>query len=200
MAYHGVNFRATEGFVTNGTGERTSLAYAYPDTVSGQTFGFSLDLNSLTRDRNNGIDRRLAGGAQRPNSAGLFKFFWDLPEGAGTYDVRLALGEDENAQTHRCLIRDGDGGTTFATINAATGAAQWLDATGVLRTSASDWVSNNVALRCTFTGTQLALDLGNHSSGTASTFLAHVSLEFVSGGGGSSVPVLQRPYFNMMGA
>jgi hypothetical protein len=34
-----------------------------------------------------------------------------------------------------------------------------------------------------FTGTQMVLDLGNHAGGTNATFIAHVSLEFVSGGG-----------------
>jgi hypothetical protein len=38
-----------------------------------------------------------------------------------------------------------------------------------------------------FTGTQMVLDLGNHAGGTNATFIAHVSLEFVSGGGGGSV-------------
>jgi hypothetical protein len=187
MAYHGINFRASSGYVTDGTGETYSLSEAYPTTRSGKTFGFDVDINANSRDRSNGIDRRLAGGAQKNNSAGLFKFYFDLPEGAGTYDVRLALGDNDNAQTHRCVIRDGDGGAALATINAGTGTAEWLDATGVLRTSAANWASNNAAAQLAFTGTQMVLDLGNHAGGTNATFIAHVSLEFVSGGGGGSV-------------
>jgi|694.fasta_scaffold97578_4 hypothetical protein len=190
MAYHGINFRASSGYVTDGTGETYSLSEAYPTTRSGKTFGFDVDINANSRDRSNGIDRRLAGGAQKNNSAGLFKFYFDLPEGAGTYDVRLALGDNDNAQTHRCVIRDGDGGAALATINAGTGTAEWLDATGVLRTSAANWASNNAAAQLAFTGTQMVLDLGNHAGGTNATFIAHVSMEKVNTGAVLSSPTV----------
>ncbi len=197
MAYHGINFRATSGYATDGSGETHSLGEAYPITRGGETFGFSIDMTGSARDRDNTLDRRLVGGVFRPNNAGVVKFFFDLPEGAGTYDVRLALGDVANPQNHRCLIRDGDGGTVLATINDDTGTpdVSWLDANGVERvglpdglpTPSTKWPLANTANQLAFTGTQMVLDLGDHSSGTNSTFIAHVSMDFISGGGGGSV-------------
>lgn len=189
MAYHGINFRATSGFVTDATGETHCLGEAYPVTRASKTFGFSISLAANARDRDNAFDRRLAGGVFRANNAGVFKFFFDAPEGAGTYLLRLALGDPANEQAHFCTIRDGDGGTVLGTVTGSTGVSSysWRDATGVERVGIPDglpdpatkWPLTNAPLTVNLASGVLCLDLGN-TSGALATFIGHVSLERVA--------------------
>lgn len=191
MAFLGINFRATSGYVTNGTDETHSLGETYPTTRGGLTFGFSSSAAANARDRNSGIDRRLAGMVGQPNASGTNDFRLDLPGGAGTYRIKLALGDAEFGQNHRCLILDGTGGSTLATINNATLTGQWVDAGNTVRFSASGWVTDNATIELTFTANHLVLRLGSHSSGSSSTTISHLAIEQVGGGPppGSKLPI-----------
>lgn len=168
MSYDiGFNFRATSGFVTDPANTTYSLGEAYPTTRSmassglSVTFGFATaDIVSYMRDRDSGIDPRLAGLAQA-NSLALpdQTFRIDLPA-SGTWQINLAAGEANNAQNAAWQILDSDGTTVLATQTAtAVSAANWRDASQVNRTSAADWVANNAQINVTFTGTAAYLNL-----------------------------------------
>jgi hypothetical protein len=93
----GFNFRQTSGFVTDGANETYVLSGdSYPATRNGVTFGWE-DAPSGDRDRNSGIDRRLAGMNFVSSAAGAsaYRFRVDLPA-AGDYAVRLAIGDEAN--------------------------------------------------------------------------------------------------------
>lgn len=169
----GINFRATAGYVADGGAETYSLGEAYPVTRGGLTFGFSSSLAANARDRSTGVDRRLAGCVFQVNTAGTVSFRVDLPS-PGTYEIRLALGDANNAQNHRCLIHDDS--TLLATIEADTLTGQWLDAQGGVHFSSNGWVTGNAARTLTFATTSLILTIGGDSSGTFSTALSHLSV------------------------
>lgn len=194
MAFSGINFRATAGYVTDGAGETHSLGEAYPITRGGLTFGWAANQTANSRDRSTGIDRRLAGIVFQSNSASATTFRLDLPGGAGTYKVRLALGDNGGAQNIRCLVRDGTGGTTLATINGSmTTFGEWFDTAGNHWLSPSGWVTNNVTQDLVFTASHLILEIGAHSSGTAASSISHLAVEQVSGGGSSIGAGLTSP-------
>lgn len=176
-----INLRATAGYVTDNAAETYCLGEAYPTTRGGVTFGFATDQTANSRDRNNAVDRRLAGIVFKSNAAGTIGFTVDLPS-TGTYDVRIALGDATGAQNQLCVIKDNT--TTLTTINAASTSGFFRDAVGV-EYSAAGWPAANTAASLTFATTKLVLTLGNHSSATLSTTLAHISFVLTSGGGGS---------------
>jgi hypothetical protein len=184
MAFGGISFRATSTFVTDAGGDTYSLGEAYPTTRGGFTFGFDTNLTANSRDRGT-TTPRLAGIVFMANSGAAKTFTWDLPSGAGTYNSRLALGDGGASQTVYCVIKDG--GTTLATLGpTTTGAAnQFIDSAGNNRTD-SNWVASNTTIQKTFSGSTMVLELGGASGGSGNTAIAHVAVEFVSGGGGAS--------------
>lgn len=189
MAYFGVAFRATAGYVTDGAGNTYCLGEAYPVTRGGLTFGWSINLAANSRDRNSGIDARLAGCNFVGNSGGVTRTFTlDLPSGAGTYRVRMAIGDFGSAQNNRVLIKDGS--TTLATVDVDTIANRFTDTVGSAAGSGGftdgGWVSGNVVAELAFSGSSLVLEVGGDSSGTFSSALAYVGVEFVGGGGGAT--------------
>jgi hypothetical protein len=188
MAFSGINFRATAGYVTDGSGETYSLGEAYPVTRGGLTFGWASNQTSNTRDRNSGIDRRLAGIVFQPNSAAATTFRLNLPSGAGTYRVRLALGDDGAAQDIRAIVRNGTGGSALATVNGSTlFVGEWFDAAGTRHESAAGWVANNATVELVFSADHLILELGGHSSGDKSSVVCHLAVELVSGGAATAI-------------
>ena len=161
---YGVDFRDTSGHATDvGTntyflGTNDTGAGAYPISRGGINIGSSDGL-ALTVLDNAGTDPRFAGVIYTgPGQSKAFKI--ELPT-TGTYNVRLAIGESDNGfPTHQVIILDNS--TTKATITGGTSAAHhFLDATGVERTSESDWIANNVSLSVTFASTTMILRLGS---------------------------------------
>lgn len=201
MAYNGINFRATAGFETDGAGQTHCLGEAYPITRAGKTFGFSTSLTANSRDRVSTFPPELAGVVFRSNAAGVVSFRFDLPEGPGNYLMRLAFGDAGSEQEIRATVRDGVGGTVLLNVNGTSGAASdtggfsWFDATGVKRQGAPEtglpgfatsWPFTNAAASVTLTG-PLIIELAT-STASASTTLAHVSLEGVA-----AAPVITGP-------
>jgi hypothetical protein len=176
MAYYGVNFRATSGYVTDGTGETYDLGAVYPVTRGGLTFGWDADLTVNARDRNAGNDRRLAGLNQTSNNGTQRHWRLDLPS-TGTFDIRLAFGDASNAQTIFAELREGSSGAApFATIGpTGTSSNQFLDATGTALAAAT-WDDNGgTALSHTFSSTAFFISIADNSGN--STCIAHVSVE-----------------------
>lgn len=146
----GFDFRATAIYVTDPADCTYVLdADTYPTTRNSVTFGWETSpLGS--RNRNNAIDARLAG-VQQVDGATTKTFRVDLP-GAADYDVRLAAGDASFTNHAHWEIKDGSTSRASRSEQDVTGG-QFSDATGTIRTSAADWVSNNVKSTLTFAGT-----------------------------------------------
>ena len=184
----GLNFRATSGFVTDG-GDETyvldpNVEGKYPITRNGVTFGYTDAIISpaQVRDRNSGIDRRLAGvhfwdisGAG--SYPGLFRV--DLPA-AGQYKIGLAAGDASSSRaTGFAEVRDDT--TVLVTIDHASGftsGANFRDATDV-ELSAANWPGSNTLATVTFATTILRLAIGKYNPGSLDGWIAHLYIEQV---------------------
>lgn len=187
MATYGFNFRATSGYVTDGSRQifvDSSAGHDYPHTYD---FGGGDTVTAgwtdrgggypQTRDRNSSVDARCAGMHYTDNgSSGLIRNFRiDLP---GSNTIVLAAGDHDNAQDSGYIsIRD-SAGEKF-NINHATGfttaAAEFRDATDVLRTSVANWVSANAA-SASYTFTDYVLLRIGSASGTGISPIAHLAV------------------------
>ena len=187
MTFKGINFRSTSGYVSDGADDTYSLGEAYPTTRGGLTFGFSSSAASDTRNRSAGIDARLAGVVFANNSGATKTFRLDLPNGAGTYNLRLAPGDFGAAQNNKIIIKDDS--TTLTTINAANITNRFNDATGYATSGGytdTGWVSSNTSIELTFSTSTMFVEIGGHAAAALASALAHLAVEFVSGGGGSA--------------
>jgi hypothetical protein len=166
----GFNIRASIPFVTDGSDETYSLGGLYPETRNGVTFGFDTDETANTRNRNAGIDRRLAG--TLPTSATV-RFRVDLPA-LGYYWVGLAIGDDSNAEP-TITVKLEDGVAIIATITGATGIGEFLDANETLF-SAANWPGQNKMRLISMSGLILKVAFGfGASSGLAHLFLSQAN-------------------------
>ena len=184
----GINFRASSGYVTDGTGETYSLGEAYPTTRGGVTFGWDTDLTSNTRDRNSGIDRRLAGIVFN-NTVGR-NFRLDLTS-ATDHDVHCAAGDIASINAALWDFQDDTtvfDATTGDPIDAANG--DFKDATDT-KYSAANWPGSETAISRTFGSTIFKLQIRSASS-SYNSVIAHVRLVQTGGGGGAAVPVLDQ--------
>jgi hypothetical protein len=172
-----INFRSTAGYVTDAAGQTYCLADPYPTTRAGLTFGWSVVPQGVNRSTDPANVPELAGVNYAYSGSGAADFQLDLPA-AGTYSVRLALGDAGFSQTDMyCKILDGPGGTTLATVLAgvAQAADQYWDATGVLRTSPAAWRADNQAATVTATGTSLVVRIAAAGGGPDGyTTIAHL--------------------------
>lgn len=100
----------------------------------------------------------------------------------GSIVVNSANGDHGNGSS-ACYSVFKDNGTTIATVTAGTGQSsnQWWDASGVLRTTAALWVSNQTSITGTF-NTSFEWVLGNASAGGAS-YWNYLSIVVTAGGG-----------------
>ena len=186
----GINFRATSTYVTDGANETYCVADTYPTTRGGATFGWESGHGATGRDRNSGNDRRLAGMNFIGNGGSQAWFQLDLPNGAGTYAVHIALGDASYGSGYQYLkITDGNGGSTLLTIDDTNGtsANHFDDAGGNDRTNAT-WPGSEVSVDLTFTGSVLWLLLGSPTAQANSSSLAHLRVVQAGGGGGGPWP------------
>jgi len=178
----GINFRLTSGYVSDPTDTTYCIGDAYPTTRAtvgtGQnvTFGWPSSLGANCRDRSTGVDARLAGQNQ-PTSNSNFRI--DLPA-PGVWTVNLAVGDAAGVKTAFWDILDSDGSTVLASMaDTLTTSGQWFDATGVNRTSSSDWVSNNASINVTLSGTTMYF---RSKIGAQPGVIAHIRLYQASSG------------------
>lgn len=182
----GVSFRTTSGYVTDGASDTYSLGAAYPETRGGITFGWESDMTGNARDR--AIAAQDLAGLVFQANGGTTKYFrYDCT--AGTYTVRVALGDAINVQTQKLVIKDGVGGSTLATITGSTGAAEWLDAAGTLRASYALWQSNNTGISLTQSSGAFVFEIGD-TAGANATTLSKVDVIGVSD---TTAPTLTSP-------
>jgi hypothetical protein len=201
MPSQGFNFRNTSAYVTDGTDELAvyrvgSYAEVYPTTRGGFTFGWDRN-HSLTRNRSASVDRRLAG-MHFGYASGNEVWRLDLADlnGADTYTMRAALGDNNYARDVYALIKDNT--TTLVTIDASqSGSERFTDITGVNHTPAN-WPGNNNADDLTFATTTFYLELGDDSAKAGS--VAHLYFEWTAGGGGLAIPIAAYHYNHPMRA
>jgi hypothetical protein len=173
----GIDFRNTTGFVTDPTNCDPEIGTTanYPRTTAqGNSVGWEDAIGANTRNRSTGVDARLAGLAFATNSGGNKRYRIDLPN--GTYNLSLAFG-DATTSGARISCQIFDGATLLASFSdVSSGAGQWVDATGTVRTSSADWVSNNQSISITITSGILRVKIG---TGTLSgnTTMSHIFVD-----------------------
>lgn len=169
----GLNFRATSGYVSDGADETYVLhSDAYPTTRNGVTFGWEVP-GIESRDRNAGLDRRLAGiNFDRAEANKGFRV--DLPA-TGTYALRAAFGDAGGNNYYDFALQDD--ATVFKTFAATLlTAAAFSDATGAILTS-TDWPGSNQAIDRTFASQVFRVtEVADH----VSNVIAHLFLSQVS--------------------
>ena len=178
----GFNCRATLGYVTDGANEIfVSDAFgAYPQskTIDGDTFNCGWETAPAhSRDRNSGLDARLAGAVYTLSASGISPVFRiDVPN-AGDYGIQVAMGEASFASNAKYEVRD----TTTALITLTeTNIAQenYVDASLFERSSAANWVSAQVEVTKTVATTIFRFVIqepaANHSA------LAHFAIKLIT--------------------
>ena len=168
----GFNFRATSGYVKDGANE-TYVIYGdnYPTTRNGVTFGWTHPYVQ-TRDRNSGLDRRLAGTHYWTDETWPIDFRIDLPA-TGSFEIRLAFGDASSDWPSTVQIKDTD--TVLFTVSGSTVAAHFLDATGVDRTAAA-WPGSNASVTQSF-ASQIFKAQANQNNGA----FAHIFIKQAGG-------------------
>lgn len=188
MAYpQGINFRATLGFVTDVSPEEFEnglVGIDYPRTTAqGNTVGFEQYGNMDSRDRNAGLDRRLAG--LNFNFIAQSDFRFDLPA-SGSWNVRLAAGDANNSQPTAIDLYDSSTSLGSLATGSTSAAGQFKDATNT-EYSAANWPGSNSAVTKTFTTTICRIRLLNNGAVNA---IAHVRLDAAAAPKASNKPLL----------
>ena len=185
----GIALRYTAGYVTdastdaNCTLSPTNLV-GYPHTLTdgaGKTVTCGwMDAPYNEVDRSTTIDVRLAGEHYVNNNGAACRFYIDLPDGAGTYSLQLAMGDGNASDStwNQCVVYDKDETTVLATIVAAAvcGGAHFMDATGTVYTAAA-WPGSNTTISIAPNANRIVLLIGypaSHSGYYSS--LAYVKL------------------------
>ncbi len=184
----GIDFRQTAGYVTDPGNATYDLGAAYPVTENGTTFGWtSPNQASAARNRSTSVNARLAGVNQvyANNQTGRWRL--DLPA-PGAYTIRVAMGDQGFAHPYQS-IRIYDATTLVATVTGpnGTGVNQYMDATGVVRTSDTDWVANEVGIPLTFATTELNIAIGDT---THPSTIAHFGFAPIAGAAAAAVVVV----------
>jgi hypothetical protein len=177
----GFNFRNTSGFVTDGATETYVVGDTYPVTRNSVTFGWTNSGNLEVRDRNAAVDARFAG-LNRFTDFGLvaITFRVDLPA-AGTYDIRLALGEEQNARPNAYSYKILDNASTLTTISGVSltsSAATFRDAANGGPYSIANWPGSNTAYSGVFATTTLILQVeaAGTTGGSVEVPVAHMRI------------------------
>jgi hypothetical protein len=190
----GFDFRSTLAFVSDPANTQDVLGEAYPQTttIGGDSVvwgwkqatgisscGGSDNSAPLKADRSAAVDVRLAG-INYGNQMHCTIFRVDLPA-TGSYTLRIANGDQGSGQTNTLTIYDGTTSLWVVSSAVSLSSNQYIDATGVTRTSDTLWVSNNVSKTLTFSTTTLYVVL-NDGSANAFTTLAYVQVTQNAGG------------------
>lgn len=180
MADYGINFRDTSGYVTDGAGETYCLdpgaGDTYPTTRGGLTFGWQLSGGSaFGRDRNSGVDARLAGMVQfaHTNDPETADVRVDL---TGDITLRIAAGDYSNQQWCNISIRDSVGEKIDLGVVDTIATTNWHDGAGTVRTSATDWINNNTAFASYSFTTYVLLRMTADNGESGNTCIAHLFL------------------------
>lgn len=180
-----INFRNTTAFASGDSADAFVQNTAagsnnYPTTTSqGVRVGWSTALSIEHRNVTSTLDIRLVGLATSNTGTGIGKYRINLADlgGAGTYRIRLAMGDDDNARANqKCEIYDD---ATSKGVVIATGSSNhfWRDATDAEYNNAN-WPGSNTAIDITFASTIAEFWFGD---GTNNWAVSHIRIEFISG-------------------
>lgn len=188
----GFNARSTTAYCTDPTnsqfyghvdGDSGTEDTGYPTINGGVTFGSTSNIGDSRRNRDSSVDCRLAGIVFEQNSElAPARIRVDLPA-AGFYNFRLAMGDAVYEPGVNQRVRVYDNVTLKNTISGdILSTGRFIDASGVERTSAADWVANNQSIAINFASTVAYIEFGYGDGATAnSTKLSHFSLEQLAG-------------------
>lgn len=142
----GINFRASAPYVTDGTDECYDLgidaAYPIVNRCSlGATYGWTAIYADCPRDRNNALDRRLAGMCQQPNT-GQGTFRLNIVNTTSTYKICLALGDGSFGKDVYAELRD-NATVRFTVSDLSVAGGSFVDANGTELTAAN-WAASQV--------------------------------------------------------
>jgi hypothetical protein len=171
----GIDFRSTAGFVTDPTGcdKETATTANYPRTsAQGNTVGWE-DAISGVANRSAAVDARLAGIAFAANGTPK-RYRLDLPS-SGWYRITLAIGDQTTAQSQSVGIYDGT--TLVSNVvghNLASAGGTFYDACGVRRSSAANWVANEVTVVAFFSSTICRIKIADTATASGNSTIAHV--------------------------
>jgi hypothetical protein len=185
----GVDFRQDSTFVTDPTNcfPMVVLSGSPTGTINGINYAWTPDRSAISFvNRSTGVDPRLAGCAYISPSGTTTTLTFTLPA-TGTYAISAAFGDQFGSETVNFDLLDN--GTSFQNVSGSTGAANhWFDATGVLRTSSADWVSNNAPNNHTFTSTAFAV---RWNTGSGFSTLSHIN---IASAGGATIFTPPTPF------
>lgn len=180
-AQAGVALRSTSGYVTDGSTDTYSLAadtWQTTRSASGgdsATFGWASGTPTAGNDSTT-VDVRLAGWVGIINSGtGVFRLACTAGQ---AYTLTAAFGRaNANWKVQSCGIYQSDGTTLIQALGSGTTQVSntYYDATNVLRTSDTDWATNNAGLSFTATGAYIEFHMGN-STGSYYSPIAYVKL------------------------
>lgn len=173
-----------------GTTDPPGMTYvvmeAYPTTRAGFTFGWEALASTAPGNvcaintspisvvnRTTSLDVRLAGLHYIVNANQCSQFRIDVPT-AGTYSVRVALGDPSNAFGGCLAVFDGTTLRSTIATNLMVPAGSAADATGTVYTDAN-WPSSNSPISVVVSGTIMRFRLGSSTCSLIST-LQHISL------------------------
>lgn len=181
----GFNFRASSGYVTDGTDCTYVLGTETTATTrNGATFQFTTSTAAAQpRDRTTSGDSRLSGCVFVGSGTSTENWRLTLPA-TGAYDIYLAAGDQGNEQTIKLRVLDDT--TAFITIaDVGTGAVdQYVDATGAVRTR-TQWIADSArgGTKVTRTFSSTILNVEIQPPVTASCPLAHLFVSQVTPAG-----------------
>lgn len=202
MTFFGINFRATLGYVADPAG---TIFWPYGgsfpqvlDFGGGVTVSCGWEVNAppqYNRDDTIG-DKRFAGAAFGTTAGGgpseQHTFRLDLTNlgGPGDHAIALAMGDAVSGQGGiYCEFYDDT--TLLATVGplATSGAATFIDATGVERTAAA-WLGSNAPRILTY-ATNIARFVFGDPSVASNAPLAHLAIsDLISGGAGPRAAIM----------
>ena len=176
-----VVFYSTAGYHSGHDGdtyvETGANAYPYPSGL-GYDVGFVSLSSLLFRNNSTSVDHRLGGDVRTPSWT-VTTYRIALPS-TGDYDIALALGTmsaSPSAVHAKMYDSTTQFGSTIGRHNGVSGG-NFYDATGVQRTSAADWVSNNALVTRTFASTTFNLEF---QGGSDYKLAAHIGVYPVGG-------------------
>lgn len=189
----GCNFRATEGYVTDGADDVfCGASELYPTTKTtgngnSATYGYITTAASAA-NRSSSLDPKLAG--IHYVTGGIRDFQIDLPT-PGTYLMSLALG-DASAATPNGIVIIRDNTTTLLIIagdgSTHPASGEFADAHNAYWSSAN-WPTHNTTRSLTFTTTRVVIETGDFANTTA---LAHIGITAATTAPGRVVTTTSR--------
>lgn len=179
---YAINFRATAGFVTDRPTEisLTGLITTQFRVISGQVYHKTITQGWENRDRNSGVDPRIAGCWFQSNADTRYAAMWfKIPP--GRWRIRPLFGDVSFDQRIFYEFLD-DQQSIWKRDYTATSlpANNWMDAWGTVFTSLAAWDAGNKPIELYIGSGWLGLHLGGQNASASTLFsstIAHLILE-----------------------